>query len=151
MDSNKILGVKAVNELELFYLPTFLNKNIEHVIKIGEFSLADQINYCKQQGRHGTADSLIEQAQKKDKNFTYYVHWTKTKQSNIPFKQSRTREYFINVNLSVNSSNKDIIKAYFFALKLHDILDKKLDEKLHKDVRNSYTTLSDKDHKTRSQ
>ena len=151
MKSQQILDVKAVNELELFYLPTFLNKNVEHVIKFGEFSLADQINYLKEKGRDGTADILIQQALNENRSFTYYVHWTKTKQTRSPFNQSKRREYYININTRIGSTNIEVLKSYMFALRLHDFLEEKLDQRLPKHVRTSFTKISPEEHEIRTQ
>lgn len=151
IQKNTILDVQSVGGKEQFYLPSFLNDNIEHVIKVGEFSLVDQINYCKTQGRNDTADILIRQSQDTDKNFTYYIHWTKTKKNIFPFTRSKSREYYINLNIGLNATNEQILKAYFFALMLHEKLEKKLDKQLPAQVRKTFARIDDKYHKTRTE
>ena len=47
----------------------------------------------------------------------------------------------------MSASNGEILKAYFFGLKLDEILDQKLDDKLTPSFRQSYHLLSDDERK----
>ena len=111
----------------------------------------DQIHYLNTNKRTAVANNLVKLAQNKNRSFTYYVHWTKIKNRFIPKKLSKNREYSINVNLEMNVTNQQIIKSYFFCLKLDEILDKKLDQKLGKTARQSLHWLTDDEFKTRTQ
>ena len=91
------------------------------------------------------ADRLISQAQNKDRNFTYYVHWPKLRKTILPRKWSKKREYFINFNIEKDATNEQIIKAYFFGLKLDEILNQKLDERLTPASRKCYHHLTKKE------
>jgi hypothetical protein len=90
----------------------------------------DQINYLKSHGRAEVADDLIKQAQNVDRNFTYYVYWPKSRKTLIPRKWSKKREYVVSFNVERDATNIQTMKAYFFGLKLDEILNSKLDQRL---------------------
>lgn len=97
----------------------------------------------KENGRHDTANSLIEQTQNKDRNFTFYIHWEKVRTTFLPRKWSKRRDYCINVNFDFEATNEQILKAYFFSLKLDEILNEKLEQQLGSSIRYSYHKLTD--------
>ena len=104
----------------------------------------------KKKDRHETADSLIAQTQNSERNFTYYVHYPKYRRTILPRRWSNKREYVINFNLHKDSTNKQILKAYFFGLKLDEILNEKLDLKLPPNARKAYHQLTDSERQIRS-
>ncbi|CAI2361219.1 unnamed protein product [Moneuplotes crassus] len=150
MKSGKILDVKEVNKREAFWIPSLFNPQNEFVTNFGVFSLAKQINFLKKNNRHSTADSLIDQAKNNERKFLYYVHWPRYRKTILPRRWSHKREYKINFNLHKDASNKQILKAYFFGLKLDEILDKKLEERLPKNARKPYHSLTDEELEIRS-
>lgn len=109
----------------------------------------DNINNLKENGNHESADSLIRQAQNKTRNFTYYVSWSKYRYSLVPSRLSKKREYCINFNVEMNATNEQILMAYFFGLKLDEILQEKLNEKLTPALRKPSAKLTEEQHELR--
>lgn len=105
----------------------------------------------KQKGRHEVADSLIDSAKDNKKGFTYYVHWPKYRRTFMPRKWSQRREYFINFNMHRDATNEQVVDAYFFGLKLDEILDEKLESRLTPEVRRSNNKYNDEQIKIRGQ
>ena len=64
---------------------------------------------------------------------------------------AKKREYSININFDVDATNQQIVKAYFFCLKLDEILNRKLDEKLGESTRQSFSLLTEEQFKIRTQ
>lgn len=60
------------------------------------------------------------------------------------------REYTINFNIECDATNEQVMKAYFFGLKLDEILNRKLNENLTYEVRAKIRLLNEEQYNIRS-
>jgi len=105
----------------------------------------------KSEERHDTANSLIKQVQNNDRKFAFYVHWTKSKASYLSRKLDKEREYTINFNVECSASNEQTMQAYFFGLKLDEILNKKLNKCLPLSARHNPSQLTNEQYLIRNE
>ena len=108
--NKEVLSVEEVNNLELFHLPTYFNKNIEKFSVYGQQSVADMVDECKDSGH----DNIVRQLNDNERRFVYVA------KEHTPTLFD-TSEYKIYVNMHKDCSKRDILKSYMFCLKFDSL------------------------------
>lgn len=79
------------------------------------------------------------------------MYWPRYRKTLVPRKWSKKREYVINFNVERDATNIQTMKAYFLGLKLDEILNEKLDQRLSSTARKAIHLLTEEDIKIRGE
>lgn len=108
--TNSFGSVKKINEQEIFYLPSFLNKKRCSFIRYGEREVQDVISSQKKK-----AESVLLQLQKPERKFTYHVSFLSNNKQKLSMVMNNSRPYQIHLNLEKEMTPMEIIESYYFA------------------------------------